>query len=159
MKVVVQGAHLRCDSKVDGKNLEDASKTIESDREKIEAQLTQLAILENLRDELARRLRIAGTESAQVSQELEDAYKIIDADKEKIQAQLQDIAILQSLHDELIAKLARSESDADEQENLTEAAQARVLLLNRQILALRQHLAELATTLDTAEAANNEQRQ
>ena len=140
-----------------GKNLEDASKTIESDREKIEAQLTQLAILENLRDELARRLRIAGTESAQVSQELEDAYKIIDADKEKIQAQLQDIAILQSLHDELIAKLARSESDADEQENLTEAAQARVLLLNRQILALRQQLAELATTLDTAEAANNEQ--
>jgi chemotaxis protein MotB len=139
------------------KELEDAYKTIEVDKEKIEAQLAQLAILEQLRDDLAKRLQIAEDEGATVSKELEDAYKVIEADKEKIQAQLQDLAILQSLRDDLMAKLARTESDAEAQKELTDEAQAQVQLLNRQILALRQQLANLATALEAAEAANKEQ--
>ncbi len=140
-----------------GKELEDAYKTIEADKEKIEAQLAQLAILEKLRDDLTRRLQTAETEGAQVGKELEDAYKVIDADKEKIQAQLQDIAILQSLRDDLMARLAQTESDVGEQKELTDAAQAQLLLLNRQIMALRQQLASLATALEAAESANKEQ--
>jgi chemotaxis protein MotB len=140
-----------------GKELEDAYKTIEADKEKIEAQLAQLAILEKLRDDLTRRLQTAETEGAQVGKELEDAYKVIDADKEKIQAQLQDIAILQSLRDDLMARLAQTESDVGEQKELTDAAQAQLLLLNRQIMALRQQLANLATALEVAESANKEQ--
>ncbi len=140
-----------------GKELEDAYKVIEVDKEKIEVQLAQLAILEKLRDDLTRRLRTAEAEGAQVGKELEDAYKVIDADKEKIQAQLQDIAILQSLHDDLMAKLAKTESDVGEQKELTDAAQAQLLLLNRQIMALRQQLAILATALEVAESANKEQ--
>ena len=140
-----------------GKELEDAYKVIEVDKEKIEVQLAQLAILEKLRDDLTRRLRTAEAEGAQVGKELEDAYKVIDADKEKIQAQLQDIAILQSLHDDLMAKLAKTESDVGEQKELTDAAQAQLLLLNRQIMALRQQLANLATALEVAESANKEQ--
>ncbi len=140
-----------------GKELEDAYKVIEVDKEKIEVQLAQLAILEKLRDDLTQRLRTAEAEGAQVGKELEDAYKVIDADKEKIQAQLQDIAILQSLHDDLMAKLAKTESDVGEQKELTDAAQAQLLLLNRQIMALRQQLAILATALEVAESANKEQ--
>ncbi len=87
----------------------------------------------------------------------QDAYKVIEADKEKIQAQLQDVAILQSLRDDLVAKLARADSDAEAQKELGDEAQAQVQLLNRQVLALRQQLASLATALDAAEAANEEQ--
>ncbi|MCH6588473.1 MAG: peptidoglycan -binding protein, partial [Proteobacteria bacterium] len=140
-----------------GRELEDAYKVIEVDKETIEVQLAQLAILERLRDDLTRRLQTAEAEGAQVGRELEDAYKVIDADKEKIQAQLQDIAILQSLHDDLMAKLAKTESDVGEQKELTDAAQAQLLLLNRQIMALRQQLANLATALEVAESANKEQ--
>ena len=143
-------------TKVD-KELEDAYKTIEVDREKIEAQLAQLAILEQLRNDLARRLQTTEDESAKVSKELEDAFKVIEADKEKIQAQLQDLAILQSLRDDLMAKLASSESDSESQKKLGDEAQAQLRLLNRQILALRQQLASLATALEAAEAANQEQ--
>ena len=139
------------------KELEDAYKTIQADREKIEVELAQLAILERLRDDLAQRLRIAKDEGAKVSTELEDAFKVIEADKEKIQAQLQDLAILQSLRDDLMAKLARTASDAEAQKELGDEAQAQVQLLNRQILALRQQLASLATALEVAETANKDQ--
>jgi len=144
-------------AKVD-KKLEDAYKTIEVDKEKIEAQLAQLAILDRMRDELARRLQITEGESAKVSKELEEAFKVIEADKEKIQAQLQDLAILQSLRDDLLAKLVGSESDAKTQRKLSDEAQAQLRLLNRQILELRKQIASLATALDAAEAANTEQK-
>ncbi len=147
----------RTDSDKVSKELEDAYKTVEADKEKIEAQLAQLAILERLREDLNRRLQTAEAEGAQVSKELEDAYKVIDADKEKIQARLQDIAILQSLRDDLMAKLAQSDSEADAQKKLSDEAQAQVMLLNRQIMALRDQLAILATALEAAESANLEQ--
>jgi chemotaxis protein MotB len=147
----------QADSDKVGKELEDAYKTIEADREKIEAQLAQLAILEKLREDLNRRLQSAEAEGAQVSKELEDAYKVIEADREKIQARLQDIAILQSLRDDLMAKLAQSETEAGEQKKLSDEAQAQVMLLNRQIMALREQLATLATALEVAESANKEQ--
>ena len=149
-------ARLAATEKV-GTDLEDAYKVIEVDKDKIEAQLAQLAILEKLRDDLTRRLQTAEAESAQVDKELADAYTVIEADKEKIKAQLQDIAILQSLHDGLMAKLAQTETDASEQKELTDTAQAQLLLLNRQIMALRQQLARRATTLEAAESANKEQ--
>ncbi len=138
------------------KELEDAYKVIEVDREKIEAHLAQLAILEKLRNDLARRLQTSEEKGAKVSKELVDAYKVIDADKEKIQAQLQDIAILQSLRDDLMARLAKTETDVETQRELSDKAQAQVQLLNRQILALRQQLADLATALEVAETADKE---
>jgi len=85
---------------------------------------------------------------------LEDAYKVIEADKAKIQAQLQDLAVLQSLRDELLAKLAAAEGARDDQENLTDEAQAQVLLLNRQVVALREQLARISDLLADAEAKN-----
>jgi chemotaxis protein MotB len=146
----------RSQSDLVSKELEDAYKTIEADKEKLETQLAQLALLQQLRDDLTRRLTAAEQETAQVSRELEDAYKVIDADKEKIQMQLSDIAILKSLRDEMMAKLAQSESAQAEQKELTSEAQAQVLLLNRQIGALREQLARLEAILEVSEAANKE---
>jgi len=134
------------------KQLEDAYKTIDADKEKIEAQLAQLALLQRLRDEMAEKLRVSEAESARVSKELEDAYKVIEADKEKIKTQLQDIAILQSLRDELMSKLNATEEERANQEKLTDEAQQQLVILNRQIAALRQQLSRLAVTLEATEA-------
>ena len=56
-----------------------------------------------------------------------------------------------------MAKLAKTESDVDEQKELTDTAQTQLRLLNRQIMALRRQLATLATALEAAESANKEQ--
>lgn len=134
------------------KELEDAYKTIKVDKESIEAQLAQLAILKKMRDEMAERLRVGEEEAKRVNKELEDAYKTIEVDKEKIRVQLQDLAILQSLRDELTAKLAQSEATRDKQKKLTDEAQTQLVLLNRQISALRQQLSRLAVALEATEA-------
>ncbi|RMD64236.1 MAG: peptidoglycan -binding protein [Alphaproteobacteria bacterium] len=134
------------------RELENAYKTVEADKEKIEAQLAQLAMLQRLRDEMAEKLRRSEEENRRVAKELEDAYKVIEADKEKIKAQLQDLAILQSLRDELMTKLAAAEGARDEQKKLTDEAQQQLMLLNRQIIALRQQLSRLAVALEAAEA-------
>jgi len=122
-----------------------------------ESLASQLAALTETRDAIQARLAAAEASGAKVSKELEDAFKVIEADKEKIQAQLQDLAILQSLRDDLMARLASTESDAEAQKKVGDEAQAQVRLLNRQILALRQQLASLATALEAAETANKEQ--
>ncbi len=134
------------------KQLEDAYKTIDADKETIEAQLAQLALLQRLRDEFAERLRATEADITRVNKDLEDAYKVIDADKEKIRTQLQDIAILESLRDDLMSRLSKSEADKVEQEELTSEAQQQLVLLNRQIAALRQQLSRLAVTLESTEA-------
>jgi chemotaxis protein MotB len=110
-------------------------------------------------DDLTKRLEQSESGAAKVGKELEDAYKVIEADEEKIRMQLQDITILQSLREELLAKLAQTESErdeqtklTDEQKKLTDEAQAQLLILNRQIAALRQQLSRLAVALDAAEA-------
>jgi chemotaxis protein MotB len=144
----------RSQSDLINKELEDAYKIVQADKEKIETQLAQLALLQQLREDLTRRLTAAEQETAQVSRELEDAYKVIDADKDKIQMQLSEIAILKSLRDEMMANLAQSGSAQDEQRELTSEAQAQVLLLNRQIAALRKQLARLESILEVSEAAN-----
>ncbi len=120
----------------------------------------ELTAFQSQTEALNRQLAALRAQIAELNallQTSEDANKLIEADKEKIQAQLQDVAILQSLRDDLVAKLARAESDAEAQKELDDEAQAQVQPLNRQVLALRQQLASLATALDAAEAANEEQ--
>jgi len=131
----------------------------------------QLSALAQERDSLSARLDDAVSSSNRFSGELEDAYKTIEADKEKIEAQLAELAILKSLRDDLRAQLAASQGDLSsaeedrqrlagqlsEQETLSEEAQVAAELLNRQILALRQQLAQLSEALDLTEAKNKEQ--
>jgi chemotaxis protein MotB len=103
--------------------------------------------------------------------ELENAYKTIDADKAKVQALLGDIAALESLRDELSKRLFASDeaskknaADAEkagnelaEEKKLSETQRLRVELLNQQMLALREQLAQLATALDASEAKAKDQ--
>jgi chemotaxis protein MotB len=110
----------------------------------------QVLALTAERNKLQQQVAVAQDQAKQ----LEDAYKTIDADKQKIQALLTDIAALQSLRDELQKKL--NDSDANTQ-TLTSEAQRRVELLNQQILAMRQQLAEISKALDLSEQKNKEQ--
>ncbi len=117
--------------------LEDAYKVIDADKEKIEAQLAELAILKSLRDDLTRQLNAA--EAALAAQEkaagdLES--RLAESDKET---------------EALALRLSSAEEGATRQSELTDEAQRKVDLLNRQILALRQQLSRLSEALDLAE--------
>jgi chemotaxis protein MotB len=92
--------------------------------------------------------------TAEAQKKLEEAYKAIEADREKINALVTDVAALQSLRDELMKKIGTYET---EKEELSTEAQKRVELLNQQILALRQQLADLSQALDIAETKARDQ--
>ena len=138
----------------------------------------QIAALIEERDSLDRLLQQAEEATNRNREELEAAFAAIEADREKVEAQLAELAILKQLRDELEAQLNEmeaamrsQEADAEtlrqrlseeeearaEQIRLTEEAQSKVDLLNRQIAALRQQLARLAVALDAAETQNEEQ--
>ena len=116
------------------------------------------------RDALAASLAESNAHAQSVSEdaqkrakELEEAYKVIDADRAKVQALLSDIAVLESLRDELTAKLTAAEAGTGKEKEISSEAQRQVALLNRQVLALREQLAQLAQALDLAETKSKEQ--
>src|SRR5262245_35729320 len=124
----------------------------------------RLTVIIGERDALAASLAEANANAQRVSEDvdkkakdLEEAYKVIDADREKVKALLSDIAILESLRDELTAKLNAAEQGSSAEKELTTEAQRQVMLLNQQILALREQLQQLAEALNVAEAKNKEQ--
>ncbi|MEX0814973.1 MAG: chemotaxis protein, partial [Dongiaceae bacterium] len=88
---------------------------------------------------------------------LAEAYQTIEADREKIEALLTDIAALESLRDELSAKLLAGDQEVAAEQQISEEAQRRVEILNRQLIALRQQLARLAAALDASEEQSREQ--
>ena len=107
------------------------------------------------------RIAASSTAKTDVDAKLEDAFKVVEADKAKIQALLGDIAALQSLRDDMAQKLLASEDKAKlalaDQQKLTDEANLRVEILNRQILALRQQLADISKALDISESKAKEQ--
>ncbi|MAO93074.1 MAG: hypothetical protein CMM78_10505 [Rhodospirillaceae bacterium] len=116
-------------------------------------------------NEARTRLESLESEREQVSKELEDAYKIIDADKEKIQAQLSDLAKLErevealiSLRDELQGRLANEALKLDDKQKDLVAARAETALLNDQIQALNDQIAELNKLLEVSEARDAAQQ-
>ena len=123
--------------------LEAAFASLEADREKIEAQLAELAILKSLRDELTAQLN--EMDAALRSQE--DAAEALQRRVSEAEAEAGEQARLAAL----------AQDERTEQIRLTEEAQSKVDLLNRQIAALRQQLARLAVALEAAEAQNEEQ--
>ena len=93
--------------------------------------------------------------SAEKQKQLEDAYKTIEADQTKITALLSDIAALESLRDDLRKKLLTADENAKQ---ITSESEAQVALLNQQILAMRDQLAQLALALDASEKKSKEQQ-
>jgi chemotaxis protein MotB len=111
----------------------------------------QLAVADA--DASARGERDART---QVEASLEDAYKQIQADQAKVEALLQDIAVLESLRDELEATVLttreRAEEDLAAERAVSEEARRQLELLNAQMLAARQRLADIQAALDLRES-------
>jgi len=97
--------------------------------------------------------KIAASQEKQ--KQLEDAYKTIDADQTKITALLSDIAALESLRDDLQKKLLTADENAKQ---ISSQSEAQVALLNQQILAMRDQLAQLALALDASEKKSKEQQ-
>ena len=118
----------------------------------------RLTVVIGERDSLKAQLGDANSQiaaSKEKQKELEDAYKTIDADKGKITALLNDIAALESLRDDLQKKLLTADESAKQ---ITSQSEAQVALLNQQILAMREQLAQLAATLDASEQKSKEQQ-
>ncbi|MDH3913541.1 MAG: peptidoglycan -binding protein, partial [Rhodospirillales bacterium] len=124
-------------------DLEDAYKVIDADKEKIQSQLAELAILKSLRDELTQQLNAA-----------EAALAARDKEATELESRLakseEDASVL-------ALKLSTTEQARDAQVELSTEAQRKVDLLNRQILALREQLARLSEALDLAEAKTRDQ--
>ena len=124
----------------------------------------RLTVIIGERDALAASLaesnahaQSANEDAQKHAKELEEAYKVIDADRAKVQALLSDIAVLESLRDELTAKLTAAEASTGKEKEISNEAQRQVALLNRQVLALREQLSQLAQALDLAETKSKEQ--
>ncbi len=149
-------------------NIAELSAELQGSTEERDELTRRLSIVTQERDQLASSLAGAQSAGASVDEKLEEAYKVIEADRARIQALLGDIAVLESLRDELKRELLASEEEAarqlsEQQEQLaaqqemSEEAQLRVELLNRQLLALRQQIARLSAALEVSEAKAEEQ--
>ncbi len=138
--------------------IEEAYATIEADKEKIEALIAEIAILQSLRDEVTAQLLAA-------EEALEEQRSLSEEQRAKLAA-IRDVTIER---DEMLRRLlarlslaqknaASAEAVAAEQTKLSEDAQRKVDLLNRQIASLRDQLARLNDVLDAAESINKEQQ-
>ena len=121
--------------------------------------------------DLTLRAEDAEARTVQLQEELEESFKVIDADKEKIRLHLQriadlsqEVAALTALRDELqeeikaaAGKLEETEGKLVEEKNISESARAQIALLNQQMGALREQMAELTAALDKAEKKAAEQ--
>jgi len=147
------------------KALEEAFATIEADKTRLASQGSALAAL-------STRAESAEEKAARLRKALEDAFTTIEADKDKIQLQVrelaaltQSVAALRALKEELqtkivemAGKLGESEAAMIAERDISESARARLALLNRQMAALREQLAQLSAVLEVSEALSNKQK-
>jgi chemotaxis protein MotB len=145
-------------------NIGDISAELQASIKARDALDQRLTVIIGERDALAASLAESNARGQQVTEEqqrrakeLEEAYKVIEADRAKVQALLSDIAVLESLRDELTKKLSAAEESVTSEKELSDEAQLQVSLLNRQILALREQLSQLAQALEIAETKSQEQ--
>ena len=147
------------------KALEEAFATIEADNTKLASQSSELAAL-------STRAESAEEKAARLRKALEDAFATVEADKAKIQVQVrelaaltQSVAALRALKEELetkivemAGKLGESEAAMIAERDISESARARLALLNRQMAALREQLAQLSAVLEVSEALSKKQK-
>lgn len=138
--------------------LEEAYKAIDADREKVETLIVEIAILESLRDEVTAKLLAA-------EQALEEQRNLSDEQKAALLAAQEQAADRDERLKQLRLRLTEAEESAASaqekaaaQTKLSEAAQRKVDLLNRQIASLREQLARLNDILDAADAQNKQQQ-
>jgi chemotaxis protein MotB len=150
--------------------LADAYTVIEADKEKIETQLAELAILKDLRDqmqaELARLERVFAAEQAltadleseagRLRQARSNLQSTLDALRQDNTDLLDRLAQQETVAADVERRLAESQEVAREQGELTAEQQLKIDLLNRQLAALRQQIGALNAALEASEARNLE---
>ncbi|MCH7692633.1 MAG: peptidoglycan -binding protein [Proteobacteria bacterium] len=121
---------------------------------------------------LTLRAETAEQKTERLDKALEDAFSAIEADKDKIQLQVrelaaltQSVAALRALKQELetkitemAGKLGESEAAMIAERDISESARARLALLNRQMAALREQLAQLSAVLEASEVLSKKQK-
>jgi chemotaxis protein MotB len=126
------------------KEIEDAYKTIDADREKIKALLSDVALLESLRDEMARKL-LAN----------EDTMKSAEETRKQTEEELKQAELALSLSEE---EKKKTSDDLIEEKKISESARLQMAILNRQLLELRNQLATLNAALEASEVKAKEQQ-
>lgn len=153
------------------RDLEDANKVISADREKIELQLRtieslrrDIAALKTVRSELEKKV-------ANMASTLDTAKRDLTAARDrskdlaaKLSSEQERTALVQRSISEkdvrlidLAGKAKKAAVDLADEKKISSAAKAQLTILNRQIAALRQQLARLATALEASEAKARDQ--
>ena len=166
--------------------LEEAYKTIRADKETIEAQLRDLerlnrdiATLRKTREQLESRVaELAGALKAAEGRavDLAKQAELSAAEKEAVIADLlaardrtkelesrvstaeERTALAQKEIDERETRLSALRGALDSEKEISTEAQRQIELLNRQLLALRQQLAQISAALAASEAKSEEQQ-
>jgi chemotaxis protein MotB len=128
-----------------------AYQAIDADKEKIEVMIAEIAILKSLRDEVTAQLLVA-------EQTLNEQRELTEDQRAKLAAVVAKSEDQEERLKRLRTRLSLSEETAATQTELSEEAQRKVDLLNRQIASLREQLARLNEVLEATEAKNKDQQ-
>jgi len=121
---------------------------------------------------LALRAETAENQAAKLKSDLTSAMQSVAADQQKLKQQLgqiaalsDDIEKLKALREELETKvksqlstLASKDETIITEKKISETARVEVALLNKQLRAIRQQIAQIAATLDASEELAKKQR-
>ncbi len=121
---------------------------------------------------LTLRAETAETQANKLKSDLATAIKNVETDQAKLKLQLSQIAALsddieklKALREDLeakvkasLTKLASKDETIITEKKLSKTARAEVALLNKQLRALRQQIAQIAATLDASDAVAKKQR-
>ena len=153
-----------------GRELEDAFKVIEADREKIKVQLKELKSLKRdvaaLREVRKRLEAHVGDLAATLEKSESETTALRDRSKElqaRLATEVERTSLAQEAIEEkdirlfdLLRSAQRRASELEAERKLSSTARDRLALLNRQLAALRQQLARIATALEASEAEMRE---
>ena len=147
----------RADLAAKAKEIEEAYKTVEADREKITALLRDIAVLESLRDEMARKLlahedALKQADATRIA--TEEELKKAEETRRATEEELKKAELSLSLSDEERKKIS---SDLIEEKKISESARLQMAMLNQQLLELRNQIATLNAALDASELKAKDQ--
>jgi len=139
--------------------LTEANKTIQADRETIEAQVKQVLSLQAARDQLAKQIAEEGkklsdneTQRGQLSQSLAEAQKNADANKARADQLVAEIAGLQSARDQLAQQLASQAAKLKAAETGSAALQQQLTESARTVEAGRERIDALVKEITGLQA-------
>jgi|TARA_R110002072_G_scaffold294053_3_gene463887 chemotaxis protein MotB len=137
--------------------LSEAYGSLEADKEKIQAQLTELAVMRELRDELDKQLATRERLLAALTAEKQQLTLDLDNSRSDQAALNSRLANREAELAALANRLATTSDFALEQQQLNDEAQRKLDLLNRQMASLRRQMASLNAALDASETRNEAQ--